>query len=82
MDFFSGLKKAYEKIETELNKSLNIEGGEHTEGEAAGGDTASPVDVEASQTDSSERNRQNVSNVRRGRQRNVGTNKRGEGWDG
>lgn len=65
MDFFSGLKKAYEKIETELNKSLNIEGGEHTEGEAAGGDTAALVDVEASQTDSSERSRQVVSNVRR-----------------
>ena len=79
MDFFSGLKKAYEKIETELNKSLNIEGGEQSEGEAAGGDTAASVDVEASQTHSSERNRQNVSNVRRGRQRNVGTNKGGEG---
>ena len=66
MDFFSGLKKAYEKIETELNKSLNIEGGEHDEGDTVGGGTAESVDEEAPQTDSPERVGREVSSVRLG----------------
>lgn len=80
MDFFSGLKKAYEKIETELNKSLNIEEGEHHEGDTVGGGTAESVDEEAPRTDSSERvGREEVSSVRLGRERNVGLNRKREG---
>ena len=64
MDFFSGLKKAYEKIETELNKSLNIEGGESPEGDTVGGGTAGSVDGrEAPRTDSSETGGREVSGV-------------------
>lgn len=63
MDFFSGLKKAYEKIETELNKSLNIEGEEGSEGDTAGVGTAESVDGEAPQTDLPEKGGREVSGV-------------------
>ena len=57
MEFFSGIKRAYEKIETEFNKSLNIEGDDRAEGDEDILGPTEPVDGEVTRTSSSERDK-------------------------